>query len=271
MRPVGYLIRPAASRRIQAMNDRLRTVMVQRGVGVQEVAEACEVDPKTVERWVTVGRIPHRRHRWTAAKFLNADEVYLWPELLDREATRRQGMAEAELIHMYPNRATVPRELWARLIGGAQRHIDVLVFSGTFFSQMPRVASLLEGRAQAGAKVRLCFGEPSCDAVKIRDREEGLRGTLASKIHAALTYFDGLRDVSGCDIRLHATTLYTSIFRFDDEVMVNPHAWGQPASTNPLFHFQRIDGASMGVFDHYVASFDAVWTSAAPCSAEIGR
>ncbi|GEM_PF-1427495 len=30
-------------------------------------------------------------------------------------------------------------------------------------------------------------------------------------------------------MRLHSTTLYSSLFRYDDEIMVNPHAYGEPA------------------------------------------
>lgn len=58
------------------------------------------------------------------------------------------------------------------------------------------------------------------------------------------------------------TTLYTSMFRYDDELLVNPHIWGQPASANPLLHLRRVDAA--GWFDNYARSFDAVWAAARP-------
>ncbi|GFH64902.1 hypothetical protein Srut_14160 [Streptomyces rutgersensis] len=63
-------------------------------------------------------------------------------------------------------------------------------------------------------------------------------------------------------MRLHDTTLYTSMFRYDDDLLVNPHIWGQPASANPLLHLRRADG--MGWFDNYAQSFDAVWAAARP-------
>jgi hypothetical protein len=49
-----------------------------------------------------------------------------------------------------------------------------------------------------------------------------------------LTYYRPLVDVDGVEVRLHATTLYASLFRYDDEILVNPHAFGEPASANPI-------------------------------------
>jgi len=243
--------------------ERLRTVMLQRGVTTDDLAASCHVDPKTVDRWIRPGRIPHRQHRWATARFLDVDEIYLWPELLERDQKRRQDVAQSELIEVYPNRASVPRDLWIRLLSEAEHHIDVLVFSGTFFAQTnPRIARTLAERAGAGVRVRMCFGDPTSQAVDIRDREEGLRGTLAAKINASLTYYRELLDVEGCEIRLHGTTLYNSLFRYDDNLLVNPHIWGQPASANPLMHLRRLDGG--GWFDQYVESFEAVWQTAIP-------
>jgi len=46
-------------------------------------------------------------------------------------------------------------------------------------------------------------------------------------------------------------------------MIVNPHAWGQPASANPLLHLRRLD-ATAGTFDHYLDSFEDVWKTAEP-------
>jgi hypothetical protein len=139
----------------------------------------------------------------------------------------------------------------------------VLVFSGTFYSQtQPRVARLLAQAAGRGVEVRLCFGDPSSEAVAIRDREENLGNTLAAKIRSALTYYRPLVEVDGCEVRLHATTLYASLFRYDDEILVNPHAFGEPASANPTLHLRRLDGGT--VADHYIDSFERVWATALP-------
>lgn len=45
-------------------NERLRAVLLERGASVADLAAAVGVDPKTVERWITRGRTPYRKHRY---------------------------------------------------------------------------------------------------------------------------------------------------------------------------------------------------------------
>lgn len=239
------------------VNERLRSVMNQRGITSEALAAACAVDPKTVGRWLS-GRVPHARHRWNAAHHLAVDEVALWPV----EAVA-PPVPQAEIVATYSNRACVPRDLWLSLLADTERHIDVLVFSGTFFVQSnPHVTAMLAERARAGVQVRLCFGDPAGQAVAIRDREEGLGGTLAAKVRASLTYYRTLLGRAGCDVRLHDATVYASLFRYDDHLLVNPHVWGQPASANPVLHLRRAHDT--GWFGQYTASFDAVWAASRP-------
>ena len=236
--------------------------MIRTGVTADELALCCGVDVKTAERWINPGRVPHRTHRWAAARRLGYEESYLWPDV-QRPAARHAEAAQSELVRLYPDRASVPREVWLRMLTDATARIDVLVFSGTFYAQtQPRVAAMLASAAGRGVEIRLCFGDPASDAVATRDREEGLGGTLAAKIRSALTYYRPLAGVDGCQIRLHATTLYASLFRYDDEIMANPHAYGEPASANPTLHLRRLDGGQ--VAEHYIACFERVWESAKP-------
>lgn len=153
------------------------------------------------------------------------------------------------------------------MMSGASEHIDVLVFSGTFYVQtQPRVARMLADAAAWGVSIRLCFGDPASEAVATRDREEELGGTLAAKIRSALTYYRPLAGTGRCEMRLHSTTLYSSLFRYDDEIMVNPHAYGEPASANPALHLRRLDGGQLA--EHYIACFERVWETAKPWSGE---
>jgi hypothetical protein len=237
--------------------------MLRHGVTLEDLAECCDVEIKTVERWINTGRVPHRKHRWAAAKKLSLDETYLWPDVLKHGDRRKEEASKSELVEIYPDRASVPRELWLRLLDEAQEHLDVLVFSGTFYAQtQPKIARMITDATKRGVQVRLCFGDPTCEAVAVRDREEKLGGTLAAKIRSALTYYRGLAELDRCEVRLHSTTLYASLFRYDDEILVNPHAYGEPASANPTFHFRRLDGGT--VADHYISSFDRVWGEAMP-------
>lgn len=235
-------------------------MLAQRGVSPDSLAAACEVDPKTVSRWLG-GRMPHPRHRFRVAQHLRVEEAFLWPAFQPRVA--RLGASGAELVGTYQNRASVPREMWLSLLREAQEQVAVLVFSGTFFAQSnPDVAKMLAERAANGVRVRLCFGDPNGRAVAVRGREEGIGDTLAAKIRASLTYYRSLLSEPGCEVRLHDTTLYNSSFRYDDNLLVNPHLWGKPASANPVLHLRRTDAT--GWFDNYAQSFEAVWANARP-------
>jgi hypothetical protein len=68
-------------------NERLRSRITGARLIITEVAAQVGVDPKTVERWIVLGRIPHRSHRWATASLLDTDEAYLWPELADERRT----------------------------------------------------------------------------------------------------------------------------------------------------------------------------------------
>ena len=78
---------------------------------------------------------------------------------MQRSAGRRADASQSELVRLYADRASVPREVWLRLMTDAREHIDVLVFSGTFYAQtQPKVARMLADAAGRGAEVQLCFG-----------------------------------------------------------------------------------------------------------------
>src|SRR6266581_1791391 len=98
------------------MNERLRTVMLKEGYTPSKLARACDVNLKTVERWVSLGRLPYRDTRWRVARELDADEVYLWPELLEQRGEHETNDSlQSELVQVYADRASVPRDTWLHL------------------------------------------------------------------------------------------------------------------------------------------------------------
>ncbi|MFI6575396.1 XRE family transcriptional regulator [Nocardiopsis sp. NPDC050513] len=200
------------------------------------------------------------------ARHLGVDESFLWPAPTVSEHPS-PGVTSHEIVATYQDRASVPRDVWLTLLREATERIDVLVFSGTFFAQSnPKVAQMLTDRAANGVRIRLCFGDPDGEAVMLRGEEEGIGDTLAAKIRASLTYYRPLVGLTGCEIRLHDTTLYNSLFRYDQHLMVNPHVWGQPASANPLFQLDRTHAHTW--FDHFTAGFEAVWNTSTPWNPE---
>jgi hypothetical protein len=58
--------------------------------------------------------------------------------------------------------------------------------------------------------------------------------------------------------------LYNSIYRFDDEMIVNPHVYGKVASHAPALHLHlHLHRLSAGdLFTTYEDSFTAVWEGA---------
>jgi hypothetical protein len=67
--------------------------------------------------------------------------------------------------------------------------------------------------------------------------------------------------VDGVEIRLHDTVLYNSIYRADDYLLVNPHAYGIAASHTPVLHLRRAEDGDMA--STYLDSFERVWSGAA--------
>lgn len=246
-------------------NERLRHAMAAAHLTVEDLAREVEVDPKTVERWITKERVPHRRHRWATSKLLGRDEIYLWPSAED-QLRLRSGVG-TELVALYPHRGAVPQQLWTSLIGDAQHHLDVLVFAGLFiFDSNPDFGRTVSTKAQTGLQARLLFGDPASQVVSDRGDEEGIGEGMAARIHTSLRYLGPVHEVSGVEVRLHDRILYNSLFRFDDDLLVNMHVYGAPAPQNPVMHLRRVPGGRL--FDHYLESFNHVWQQAKPVLAE---
>jgi hypothetical protein len=69
-----------------------------------------------------------------------------------------------------------------------------------------------------------------------------------------------LRGLDGVEIRLHRTVLYNSIYRSDDQILVNTHIYGATAANSPVLHLHRVPGGDM--VTTYLESFERVWDEA---------
>lgn len=244
-------------------NDRLKQAIIQSGETIESLATLAAVDPKTVERWISLGRVPHRSNRLKAAHALGCEELYLWPEALSE--SRIQSATVAEVIGHYPNRGSVPSETWQQLICASTEHIDMLAFAASFLHDtMPNFDELMIERANAGVAVRLLFGDPMSGAVDIRGREEDIGDSLAGRCRLTWRYLRPLLDVPGIEARQHGSTLYASLFRFDDDLLANNHLYGAPANHSPVTHLHRVPGGRL--FDVHLASFERVWELARPAT-----
>lgn len=74
--------------------------------------------------------------------------------------------------------------------------------------------------------------------------------------------YQPLRRVDGVELRLHRTVLYKSIYRADDQLLVNTHIYNSPAAQAPVLHLRRVAGGDMVAT--YLESFERVWDDATP-------
>jgi hypothetical protein len=237
-------------------NERLRAAVYASGLGVDGVAEELGKDRKTVERWIG-GKLPYRRNQHAVAKLLGADPGYLWPPT---SAAQSRDLGMAELIAVWPVRSLVPNTAWVDLFEKATRRIDVLVYAGFWLSEDPAIRRVLVRKAKAGVRVRFLLGEPDSPAVRQRGAEEGIGDVISAKIHNTIHNYRAVIDAPNTTFRTHTTTLYNSIYRADDELLVNTHVYGLPGHMTPLMHMRRVPGAEL--VSAYLDSFERVWDDA---------
>lgn len=240
-------------------NERLRSAIATSGFTTTALSDELGVDPKTIERWVSTDRLPHRSNRQALSAALRRDEEFLWPTAVSE--SRAQSASQAEFVAIHPNRGSVPPGTWQTLLEGAEESIDLLAFAASFLHDtIPDFDKLLIDKARAGVRVRLLFGDPAGAAVRIRGDEEQIGDSLAARCTLTWRYLRPCLDIPGIEARAHDTTLYSSIFRFDEDLFANTHAYGAPANHSPVLHLHRISGGRL--FPHFMDAFERVWTGA---------
>ncbi|MYT11922.1 hypothetical protein YWIDRAFT_01149 [Streptomyces sp. SceaMP-e96] len=239
-------------------NERLRAAMAAGGWTHATLAARAQVDPKSVERWVNLGRTPRRATALLAAETLGEDVHALWPALRQARSARA---VSSELVALYDQRADVPVSTFTDMLAEARENIDILVYAAVFLHEgFPRLNDLLRERAAEGCSVRIALGDAESENVRQRGEEERFGHGIESRCRLALMHYRPLLGVPGVEIRTHGTTLYNSIYRGDDQLLTNAHVWGVNAYGAPVWHLRR--NGTDGIFDTYAQSFEAVWTTA---------
>jgi hypothetical protein len=223
-----------------------------------DVAAHLGVDPKTVRRWLS-GRVPYPSSRAALADLVGADEADLWPDASGPLSGRSRP---EELAAVYPHRWAIPREVWTRFFESAEREIGILAYSALFLAEDAGLLGIIKDKARRGLRVRIALGDPDCAAVGPRGQEEAIGDAMAAKIRNALTLYRPLAGIKHIEIKLHEAILYNSIYRADDQLFVNQHAYGVPAAHSPVFCYRKAGSGSIA--DAYLDSFERVWMSAKP-------
>jgi len=229
-------------------------------------------------RWISgdLIKLPHSQHcrvletmfpEWTVGQLFQpySSSLEFIPESGRTTPTARPATPKpsapsvpAEFVGLYAHRADTPNELWLELLKGANDRIDLFANASLFLPEdNPEAISIIKKKASAGVRVRVLLGDPNSEAAKLRGYEERLFEGIPGRIQMALAYYRPLLDVDGVEFRLHATSLYNSIFRYDNEMLVNQHIYGTYGYIAPILHLRKKPGGDL--FDTYMRSFDRIW------------
>lgn len=116
--------------------------------------------------------------------------------------------------------------------------------------------------ADRGVVVRLLVGNPDSASMLLRGQEEDIGEAVIARCRTTVALLAPWSTASGLQIRTHETTLYTSIFRVDDEMIANFHIYGSPGRNNPVMLLARADEPRLwATLDQ---AFANVWESAKP-------
>jgi transcriptional regulator with XRE-family HTH domain len=244
---------------VATVNEPLRRALLRARLREDDVAARLGVDPKTVRRWLN-GRSPYPHNRAAIAELVGADEAELWPDAGGLLAAR---VRPEELGTVYPHRWAVPREVWVRLFGSAEREIAILAYSALFLAEDAGILRILADKGRAGVTVRIALEDPDGPHAAQGGGREGIGDAVPAKIRNALALYRQLGTVQNIQIRLHRTMLYNSIYRADGQLLVNQHTYGVSAAQAPVFCLSNIAGSGE-MTALYLDSFERVWASAGP-------
>src|SRR5689334_244908 len=107
------------------------------------------------------------------------------------------------------------------MLDAATAHIDLLAYAALWlWDAVQNFAERVAEKASNGADGRICLGDPDSDAVRLRGQEEGVSDGIASRCRLAANYAIVVQRADPDAVRITGATLYNSLFRFDDEVLV---------------------------------------------------
>lgn len=237
-------------------NDALRQAMTRARLTERDLAEACQVDAKTVARWVAEeGRTPHPRHRWAASDALGVDEGMLWPDAIRKNM--KTG-ADREVVAVYPYRSACPRAVWRRLISGATRELTFAGYTNYFlWLEIPNLGAALRRKAERGCEIRFLIGDPESETTRRREGLESVPLTVSTRIKVTLDELAKILETPGIDMRFGDEHIAMSVFVFDDEMLVTPHLAFLVGHDSPMFHIKRQQ--EDGLYDRFAYHVAELW------------
>jgi len=226
-------------------NDVLRERIRGKRLSDRRFADGVGVSVKTVQRWLAdVDHNVREENARRAADVLGCTPHDLWPRQYPPSAAT---VAAADRVTpftplVYATRTQIPISRWQHHFADAQHFIDILVFAATFlFDTLEGFIDTLVEAAGRGVVVRFLVGDPDGANMALRGEEEGIGEAVRARSRTTVELLARYAPTVGIQIRTHQTTLYSSIFRVDDEMIVNFHIYGSPGRNNPVMVFARND------------------------------
>ncbi|WP_100485156.1 helix-turn-helix domain-containing protein [Mycobacteroides abscessus] len=251
-------------------NEQLKAKLREHGLSPAQFARKVGVELKTVRRWLANAHASVREdNARQAAKVLHCTPHDLWPTKFPHEAAPiRPDTPVPFSPTVYASRTQVPLAVWQDHFTAAQNTIDILVFAATFlFDTLDGFTTTLTDAARRGVQVRFLVGDPHGDNMTLRGEEEGIGESVKARSHNSVELLRPYTATPGFDVRTHQTTLYTSIFRVDTDMIINFHIYGSPGRDNPVMIFSR--NQEPRLWATFERAFNQVWEAAAPLASPV--
>lgn len=250
-------------------NDRLKQRLRAKGLSPQRFATLADVSLKTVQRWLANAEANvHEHNAQQAADVLDTTAHDLWPAKFppsDPATSPVAAMPGPFTATFYASRTQVPINVWRDHFSHAQTSIDILVIAATFlFDTLDGFLDILLAATERGVTVRFLVGDPDSQVMTIRGEEEGIGESVIARSRNSVELLAPHALTPGLHIRTHQTTLYSSIFRVDDAVIVNFHIYGSPGRNNPVMLLSRHEEPRL--WATLERAFTRVWDTATPLS-----
>jgi hypothetical protein len=242
-------------------NEALRAAMATAMITERDLADRCDVDVKTVGRWIAQDRrIPHPRHRYAVAEALGVDQEMLWPDGIRRNI--KTG-PDREIVAVYPRRSDCPKSVWRSLITNATRDITLAGYTNYFlWLELPNLRAVLRRKAESGCSVKFLIGDPGSAITRRREVIENVPLTVSTRIRITLDELAKIGQVPGIEARFSDEHIAMSVFTFDDEMLVCTHVAGLVGHDSPMIHLQRCQDG--GLFDRYAYHVSELWKAGRP-------
>ncbi|AMT71019.1 MULTISPECIES: XRE family transcriptional regulator [Mycobacteriaceae] len=252
-------------------NERLAQRLRAKGLSHARFATAVGVDIKTVRRWLADSDYKVREHNaHRAADVLDCTPYDLWPNQYPPSTAHPLATTSSGgpfTATLYASRTQLPITAWQQHFADATTSIDILVLAATFlFDTLDGFLDTLLGAAARGVAVRFLVGNPDTATTILRGQDEGIGEAVIARCRTSVELLTPHAGTPGLNIRTHDTTLYTSIFRVDDAMIVNFHIYGSPGRNNPVLVLSRHHEPRL--WATLEQAFTQVWDNATPLTAK---